>query len=82
MVIVLEARSSDASLIGTCSARCHTAKGARCKCICGGINHGAGLRQAIENIEQDRLTREPHAVYVTRLIQRPLFTQEKDKEPR
>jgi len=32
-----------------CDARCYNAHGARCKCICGGVNHGKGLERAIEN---------------------------------
>jgi len=29
---------------GRCDARCHNAKGPRCRCICGGRYHGAALR--------------------------------------
>ncbi len=32
-------------------ARCHDGKHAKCKCICGGANHGKGLRQAMENTQ-------------------------------
>ena len=32
-----------------CTATCYNAKGADCKCVCGGHNHGKGLEQAIEN---------------------------------
>ena len=32
-----------------CDARCYDAKGPHCDCICGGKNHGAGLKQAQEN---------------------------------
>ncbi len=32
-----------------CDRRCHEAKGKRCRCCCGGKNHGVGLNQAIEN---------------------------------
>ncbi len=34
---------------GRCDAKCHDAKHPICDCICGGINHGVGLKQAIEN---------------------------------
>ena len=36
----------------TCSARCHNAKGLVCQCLCEGINHGVGLRQATENTQK------------------------------
>jgi hypothetical protein len=34
--------------IGRCDARCYDAKEPECKCICGGVNHGVGLKRAIE----------------------------------
>jgi len=76
MVTVIEARRPDGSLTRRCDARCYAAKGTTCRCICGGINHGVGLRQTIDNLEKDRLVREPEAVYCTRLMQGSLFTQE------
>ena len=35
-----------------CDARCYNGKGHRCKCICGGKNHGAGLQTAAENTRE------------------------------
>lgn len=35
-----------------CDARCYNGKHARCKCICGGVNHGKGLEKAIENTRE------------------------------
>lgn len=32
-----------------CDAKCYTAEGAECDCICGGTNHGVGLEQAMRN---------------------------------
>ena len=34
-----------------CDARCHKATKPRCRCICGGVNHGVGLDQARANTE-------------------------------
>jgi len=31
-----------------CDARCYNAKWFTCSCICGGKNHGVGLRQAAQ----------------------------------
>jgi hypothetical protein len=38
--------------IGRCDAKCYTATEPECDCICGGMNHGGGLGQAIENTRQ------------------------------
>lgn len=35
--------------VGRCDARCHGAQEPECDCICGGINHGVGREQALEN---------------------------------
>lgn len=35
--------------VGRCDARCYEATTPDCECICGGANHGAGLRMAQEN---------------------------------
>jgi hypothetical protein len=35
--------------IGRCDANCYEAQEPHCDCICGGMNHGAGLAQAIDN---------------------------------
>lgn len=32
-----------------CDARCYDATGKKCKCICGGVNHGVGKDTAISN---------------------------------
>lgn len=32
-----------------CDSRCYCAKGPICNCICGGVNHGVGYEQAVEN---------------------------------
>ncbi len=38
-----------------CDERCYNAKHMTCHCVCGGRNHGVGLKQAIKNtIELDK----------------------------
>jgi len=32
-----------------CDARCYNGRGHKCKCICGGMNHGKGFQKAMEN---------------------------------
>jgi hypothetical protein len=39
-------------LVGRCDARCYNASQPECTCCCGGINHGCGKDQAIENTEK------------------------------
>lgn len=38
--------------VGRCDARCYDAKEPACHCICGGSNHGAGEKQALENTQE------------------------------
>ena len=42
-------RKKDGKITGRCDARCYNAKSKfnKCKCICGGINHGKGINAAI-----------------------------------
>lgn len=54
MSTLIIARKPDGSALGRCDAKCYTAKGLKCTCICGGINHGVGLNQAIHNIHEHR----------------------------
>lgn len=51
MTTVIAVYSSD-GCEGRCDARCHNATNPECDCICGGRNHGKGLKQAIENNRQ------------------------------
>lgn len=36
---------------GRCDARCYNAEHPECTCICGGMNHGAGLQRAMQNTQ-------------------------------
>lgn len=38
--------------VGRCDAKCYDAKEPTCHCICGGRNHGAGKKQAVENTRE------------------------------
>ena len=50
-MVILKTYNS-AGETGRCDARCYEAKTKRCRCCCGGRNHGAGLNQAIKNSEE------------------------------
>lgn len=39
-------------VVGRCDASCHNAVMSRCRCVCGGINHGIGLDQARTNTKR------------------------------
>lgn len=49
MTTLIQFRHKDGRLAGRCDAKCYNAKGLKCKCICGGRNHGVGINQAIHN---------------------------------
>lgn len=51
MVTTLAVYNSD-GCVGRCDAHCHEARTPKCTCICGGRNHGKGLKQAVENNKQ------------------------------
>jgi hypothetical protein len=38
--------------VGRCDAKCYQATDPVCDCICGGINHGAGLTKATGNTRE------------------------------
>lgn len=40
---------SSEGCVGRCDARCYAAVSEECDCVCGGANHGKGIRVAIEN---------------------------------
>jgi hypothetical protein len=50
--------------VGRCDAKCYSAHASTCHCICGGTNHGAGIRLASDNTRKlaqtwiDRYTAE------------------------
>lgn len=41
-----------------CDASCYGAIHIECKCICGGVNHGVGLWQAIRNVNAGLMPKE------------------------
>jgi len=52
MTTVISAYNSS-GCIGRCDAKCHVATHPDCDCICGGANHGVGLKQAIQNNQNE-----------------------------
>ena len=36
------------SLVGRCDINCFGGDDSRCECVCGGLNHGVGIEQAVE----------------------------------
>lgn len=49
MTILIEVRSGSGQLEGRYDASCYNAKHEICICVCGGMNHGQGIHQAIAN---------------------------------
>ena len=51
MAVLIAVYNSD-GCAGRCDARCYDAQSDVCDCICGGMNHGAGLQKAQENTSE------------------------------
>jgi len=49
MPYLFRVHDTDGNYHGTCSRRCYEALGGTSHCVCGGINHGVGLRRAAAN---------------------------------
>lgn len=49
MTVLIKQKLPGQKRARTCSALCYNAKGPVCCCVCGGVNHGVGFRQAAEN---------------------------------
>ena len=43
---------NSSGVVGRCDAKCHNATHPDCDCVCGGANHGVGLKQAISNTRE------------------------------
>lgn len=53
MPAMIEVYNDLGECIGRCDSKCYNARDRGCSCICGGINHGAGLEKAIENTRKN-----------------------------
>lgn len=62
MTTLLQSKTSDSDR--RCDAKCYDAKAPECDCLCGGKNHGAGLRQALENARNEWLTKDVQGTMV------------------
>ncbi|MEP0805851.1 MAG: hypothetical protein HRF47_10190 [Chloroflexota bacterium] len=51
MTTLIAVYNSD-GCVGRCDAKCYEAHEPRCECVCGGRNHGAGLKQAVESTRE------------------------------
>lgn len=51
MTTLLVVYNSD-GCVGRCDAKCYNATCEDCTCVCGGVNHGVGVNQAIENTKE------------------------------
>jgi len=73
---VLTSRTSDGNL-KRCGPECYEALTTKCTCICGGVNHGVGLRKAMANARfinaghvsqvnriRDRMGKKPLKVFI------------------
>lgn len=48
-MVIIQEYAQNKEKLRRCDAKCYNAKGKKCKCICGAINHGKGIDFAIQN---------------------------------
>lgn len=48
-MVIIQEYAQNGEKFRRCDAKCYNAKGKKCKCICGAINHGKVIDFAIEN---------------------------------
>jgi hypothetical protein len=79
---------NSSGVVGRCDAKCYNAKGGKCKCVCGGANHGAGLAAAQSNTNRlaaswiEKYKREnPHLkiTHAEAAFSLPLFSSEAEE---
>lgn len=50
MTTLIAVYNSD-GCVGRCDAKCYNAVTSYCECVCGGANHGVGMKQAIQQAQ-------------------------------
>jgi len=48
-MVIIQEYAQNGTKLRRCDARCYNAKGKKCFCICGAINHGKGIYFTVEN---------------------------------
>lgn len=78
MTTLIIRKNKGGAITGMCNARCYGAKGKKCHCVCGGVNHGKGLHKARSITDKNRLpifsTRNPGECFIIQL-QTQLFEE-------
>lgn len=67
--------SNSSGCTGKCDANCYNATGPECDCICGGMNHGVGLKKAEQNTRDyaDKLIDERQFTINKKIFQLSIF---------
>lgn len=81
MATLIAAYNSE-GCIGRCDAKCYNATCEHCDCICGGMNHGGGYKQAADNTRvmaeewiEEYSSVHPDVVRFDRFDQKPVQLQ-------
>lgn len=80
MTTLIESRSSNSSP-RRCDARCYNGKKTKCRCICGGRNHGQGLERSIRRTVEEifpeimKSDHNHHYSLGSQIQEPPLFVQ-------
>lgn len=58
-----------------CDARCYNSphRTTRCRCICGGANHGVGLKAAVETTQQSKVKLAEEGIQLAPAAEQPLL---------
>ena len=79
MTTLIKLKSKAGCFTRTCGAMCYNAKGKKCRCVCGGLNHGQGLEAALSITNKNRdlilSNGKPGECYIIQL-QTKLFLEE------
>lgn len=57
MTVLIIAKKDDGAIGGKCDQKCYNAQHPKCRCVCGGTNHGVGFHQAVQNL---KIVKPPH----------------------
>lgn len=59
MTTLILAKRDDGSIVGKCDEKCYNAQFPKCRCVCGGTNHGVGFDRAVKNL---KIVKPPHLI--------------------
>lgn len=72
-MVIIQEYAQNGTKLRRCDARCYNAKGKKCSCVCGAMNHGKGIDFAVQNghylLNELRKQHNEHVFYLTEPIE-------------